>query len=349
MRFSQVRRGRAGRSGFTLVELLVVIAIIGILVALLLPAVQAAREAARRMQCSNSLKQLGLACHNYHDSYKVLPPGYLDKRNQGARIPNYAFWGWGSFILPFMEQAPAYERLDVGNVHLQAAAATGSPLLPILQTPIAAYRCPSDVGPRTNTNGAFRLNGNPTATSNYVACNGSRFANTRNTNAVHGGIFFRNAAMAFRDITDGTSNTIMLGERRWRFKDINGRQRTSGAANVFGIRRDNSNGSNHTVCNNISGVLASGRSRINYDNNNTCRGRYGFSSMHPGGAQFALADGSVTFISETVESDFSQFPHNAGNPNPDTQYRLGNGTAGRVDTVWEALCARQDGVPVGEY
>ncbi|NQT39037.1 MAG: DUF1559 domain-containing protein, partial [Planctomycetes bacterium] len=90
------------KSGFTLVELLVVIAIIGILIALLLPAVQAAREAARRSQCSNNLKQLSLALHNYHDSFKSFPPGWCSKRNAGGgKLTDYAFWGWGALILPY--------------------------------------------------------------------------------------------------------------------------------------------------------------------------------------------------------------------------------------------------------
>ncbi|MBC8353215.1 MAG: DUF1559 domain-containing protein [Planctomycetes bacterium] len=333
------------RPGFTLVELLVVIAIIGILVALLLPAVQAAREAARRMQCTNALKQLGLACHNYHDTYKTLPPGYLQKppiAGNGNGPTNTSFWGWGAFILPWMEQQPLHDTLDVGNTHLHVAVV--DPVLqPFFQEGISTYRCPSDVGPSLNNENGFTLGpGNnasriPTATSNYVANNSSRNTNLRNNGFLrqaYAGVFSRDVSLKFRDILDGTSNVVMLGERKWQFQDPNGLIRRIGAANVFGIRRDNSN------CSGRMNVLASGRSKINYDNPNTCRGRYGYSSFHPGGAQFVLCDGSVQFVPDTVENDSQIFPQ-AG----DVQFRT-NAGGNQVDTVWEQILCRQDGEPV---
>src|SRR5688500_18954736 len=105
---------RRRKSGFTLVELLVVIAIIGVLVALLLPAVQAAREAARRTQCVNNLKQLGLGIHNYHDTYKVIPPGALDFGATPTAGPTIPSWGFATKILPFIEQGTVYDRLNPG-------------------------------------------------------------------------------------------------------------------------------------------------------------------------------------------------------------------------------------------
>ena len=125
--------------GFTLVELLVVIAIIGILVALLLPAVQAAREAARKMQCSNHLKQLALACHTYHDTYKTLPAGYLEKPNYGAPLNNVNLWGWGALVLPYMEQEELKRQLDVGNTWMDAAA-TDPVLQAMMFEPIPTFR-----------------------------------------------------------------------------------------------------------------------------------------------------------------------------------------------------------------
>lgn len=148
-------RATQRKQGFTLVELLVVIAIIGILVALLLPAVQAAREAARRMQCSNNLKQLGVALHNYHDTHKSMPPGFLPKRNaNGAKTNNVNLWAWGALVLPFMEQQALHDKLNVGNNHLELISSTAGPgtLKEVMQQAIPSFRCPSDVGPPKNTN-----------------------------------------------------------------------------------------------------------------------------------------------------------------------------------------------------
>src|SRR6185436_8212870 len=132
--------------GFTLVELLVVIAIIGILVALLLPAVQAAREAARRMQCGNNLKQIGLALHNYHDTYKTFPMGYLFINSPPSPPPlppqpNTETWAWSAFILPYIEQPALHERLGVNTRTLYAALTTGAAFTPLMQTQLKGYMC----------------------------------------------------------------------------------------------------------------------------------------------------------------------------------------------------------------
>ena len=132
--------------GFTLIELLVVIAIIAILIALLLPAVQQAREAARRTQCRNNLKQIGLALHNYHDTFRLFPPGVIrDGQN------NSEAWGWTVFILPFLEQANLYNQLDPDTYRLRDLLAGLNPTYPaptanaaILQNPLSVFICPSD-------------------------------------------------------------------------------------------------------------------------------------------------------------------------------------------------------------
>ena len=126
-----MNENRTGKvRGFTLVELLVVIAIIGILVSLLLPAVQAAREAARRMSCENNVKQIALAMHNYHDTYKKFPPGYITKTPcnspavwSACNAGELGIYGWGAFILPVVEQAPLHDLLRVGQVTLDQALA----------------------------------------------------------------------------------------------------------------------------------------------------------------------------------------------------------------------------------
>lgn len=329
-----VKKSRS-RAGFTLVELLVVIAIIGILVSLLLPAVQAAREAARRMQCSNNLKQHTLALHNYHDTYKTLPPAWLIKPGfTNAAGNNYSIWGWGALVLPFIEQTTLHTRLDVGRNHLHIAA-NNAALRTTMQLPIPAFRCPSDVGPRTNTNRDdfpyTGSNANPLATSNYIGANGSYNLGALPTPVATRGMFIENQGRNFSEILDGTSNTICLGERRWQIKRTNGAINTVGAGVVFGIERRNAVGTR-------ADVTACGRPKINTNAVNeggTNWARRGFSSQHPGGAQFSLADGSVRFISETISHDSSA----------NTFQRSGNAA---VNTTFEYLLAIQDGNPVGD-
>ena len=194
---------------FTLVELLVVIAIIGILIALLLPAVQAARAAARRMQCTNNVKQIVLAMHNYHDAVKVLPPGWIYHRAGNGTITSNntpdsdphgmtkPYWGWNVFILPYIEQTALYDGLAPGQRLLQTLCRgnviNGTPIvdniLPddraLIQSIIGSLRCPTDVGAALNTDTVyFATNSsyaqrvhltnatNATAKTNYVACLG---------------------------------------------------------------------------------------------------------------------------------------------------------------------------------
>ncbi len=220
------------RSGFTLVELLVVIAIIGILVSLLLPAVQAAREAARRTQCTNNLKQLGLALQQYHDTHRVLPPAWTFTNALPADRNAHPYWGWGTMILPFIEQVTLHSTLNPGPVQLEDAIVTPA-LATALQTPVAAYRCPSDNAPSLNTRRL--LAGQPMSTSNYVGANsssvsfnGNDISNRDNeigllnrSQLIQAGVFVENVGVRFADILDGTSNTIAVGERRWEYRDIN--------------------------------------------------------------------------------------------------------------------------------
>jgi prepilin-type N-terminal cleavage/methylation domain-containing protein len=286
-----VRRHR-GFSGFTLVELLVVIAIIGILVALLLPAIQAAREAARRTQCNNNLKQIGVALYNYHDTHKVFPAGYIHRNATGD--PD---WGWAVFIMPFMEMDAMYQQLDVGKTQLinfYNASATADQIA-LLQTPIAAYRCPSDVAKPLNNLCRFGAQ-NPApfdiATSNYVASAGGLTPALAPANATDSkGVFYGNSWRSTRDILDGTSSTLAAGERS-----------ASHLAAVWaGAGQKSSYGNEGTAR-----TVARGGMLINFDYAGLGgapqnQGK-GFASYHPGGALFLLADASVRFFSQNTNS-----------------------------------------------
>ena len=306
--------------GFTLIELLVVIAIIAILIALLLPAVQQAREAARRTQCKNNLKQIGLAMHNYHDTFDTLPPGYISgivpDSNTTSDIGCYS---WGAMILPQVEQANLYQALNVGNVPLNVNVGTAAGLI-ALQTPQPNFRCPSDVGPPVNnfrSTGAGAVNwynmnitsdGSnqiPIATSNYVMVTGTGVSTTpaaNPNNRVNApcppqGVGFKNSRIKFRDITDGLSNTLIAGERAYKYG-----QNTIGAATIIGFSaRINDQSGSANIKSAAMAALGQGYNGINWSANNLVHQTRGFSSQHVGGAQFVLGDGSVRFISENID------------------------------------------------
>jgi len=194
-----MKRSSSFGRGFTLVELLVVIAIIGILIALLLPAVQAAREAARRSQCTNNLKQIGLALHNYHDVFNTYP-----RYGIGTGTTNYYWAGYSVHVrlLPFIEQRPLYDRIKTvsQDFYVSSQDSTLPVRAVVVGARVDAYICPSSVAyPDTNYKGYC----------NYPVSSGAGigWGNTDN------GVFQRARETAMRDITDGTSNTIMVGEQ----------------------------------------------------------------------------------------------------------------------------------------
>ncbi len=261
-------------------ELLVVIAIIGILVALLLPAIQAAREAARRTECSNNLKQIGLAMQNYHDTFGTLPNSYFDWGGEPR-------WAWSAVILPFIEQTPLYDELQCNT--LQGSQVRNNNLQ-LLQTPIDAYLCPSDVhrsGDKTNSHFRCTSSTRQIGKNNYVVSE-SVCAYSRN----HG-------SHPMNEILDGTSTTILVAERDEIERPAAlwpGRRRSTasvafralnpiGWPSLIGLQRE-------PTAYPPGSMLAI---------NGQCS-RYNVGSPHPGGAQFVFCDGSVHFLSDDTES-----------------------------------------------
>ncbi|MEX1039411.1 MAG: DUF1559 domain-containing protein [Pirellulaceae bacterium] len=279
--------------GFTLVELLVVIAIIGVLVALLLPAVQQAREAARRMQCTNQLKQIALAIHNQHDTYGKFPAGYNPDTG----------WAWGTMLLPQLEQGAIYDQLAPEDriMDMEDAVIRG-----LVQTRLAAYICPSDSAEELNAQTAPYGADRKLATANYLGIMGSQTVQA--SSDVGNGTMFQKSKVRFGDIIDGTSNTFLLGERDY--------VKHRGTLWAGTLRSWQSFRHSNTLS-------TQGINEIINGANINC-----FSSQHPGGSQFALADGSVRFVSETIDS------FEATDATMGTFQRLGN---------------RKDGLVNGEY
>ncbi len=283
------------RRGFTLIELLVVIAIIAVLVALLLPAVQQAREAARRTQCKNNLKQIGLAMHNYHEQFNCFPPGYISVDSAtGAMTPleggNGA--GWAVMLLPQIDQGPLFNKFDL------RLSITDPVNAALITTRIPGFVCPTD----TAAAHTFKIGeeANPTnvlatlATANYVGGFGTvsldDCENAPGTDPVSAqgqclgdGAVYHNSRTLIRDFTDGTSNTIMVGERKTR-TDLDWWSTWAGMVAEGEEAGQRILGSMDHVPNDPA---------AHFDD---------FSSHHTGGAQFLMADGHVRFVSENIDS-----------------------------------------------
>ncbi|MEN1678991.1 MAG: DUF1559 domain-containing protein [Planctomycetota bacterium] len=346
---------RNARCAFTLVELLVVIAIIGILVALLLPAVQSAREAARRTQCVTNLKNLVLATHNYHDRQQEFPSGYINLQPPGNVAGEG--WGWGALLLPDVEQQPLHSTLAVTERSLleaRTAAASDLGLARVLQTALPVFRCPSDSGPdliggpdpsQRDTSLGRSGHTEPAAAANYMANSGLFDGGANRPN---NGVFFASAPgpISMRSILDGTSNTIALGERHglgncnsgWWLGCINqGGRSKSGPAMVVA-----------RVSEPLNIYDADCNSGPGGDCSITDECGEGFASLHPGGANFAFCDGSVRFLNEDI--DFSNAglvdgpdgPSLTGLDNPESRYR-----ENRLG-LYQRLGIRNDELPTDE-
>ena len=276
------------RRGFTLIELLVVIAIIAVLVAILLPAVQQAREAARRTQCKNNLKQLGLAIHNYEQTFTVLPPGWIMAEN-GSHMAHEGSngFGWGMHILHYMDESAIYHTMD-------ADLPISDPTQPVMPT-IESFLCPSD--PRTGNGKMWTIVEEGTTDeimdlpfANYVGVFGEEELHDCEEPAGVGivtaagqcrasGPLFHNSAVKIRDVQDGTSNTFVVGERA----------HAEYESTWVGVVPE--------------GDEAFGRilGAVDHTPNHPEAHEEDFGSLHPGGAQFAWLDGRVTFISTSID------------------------------------------------
>ncbi|MFM7072264.1 MAG: DUF1559 domain-containing protein [Planctomycetota bacterium] len=351
------KRNPAVRAGFTLVELLVVIAIIGVLVALLLPAVQAAREAARRSQCTNNLKQLGLAIHNHHDSRGYMPPG--TSQDQAPFGPGASNWGasWMVYILPYIEQNALFDRLVLGGGTGYGNSANGAVFGTNYQ--IKGYRCPSSPLPATTTSGV--PGSGVMMMPTYVGIAGAvpglitgytevRYMNPGGAaGCCSGGILSNGGGLppnlqnTFASFTDGTSNTMVVGEQGDFLQIGTTAQKVAwNAAGPHGWtigwgnqRIDMTNGAGGGGDNRAFNVTTV-RWQINTKKWPTITGAPGncsglgicdntgqnipLNSAHPGGVLVLLADGSSRFLSQTITLDI-----------------LGR------------LATRDDGMPIGNY
>ncbi|MCA9090468.1 MAG: DUF1559 domain-containing protein [Planctomycetaceae bacterium] len=289
--------------GFTLIELLVVIAIIAILIALLLPAVQQAREAARRSQCKNNLKQIGLALHNYHDTHRVFPPGWITPGGAnpfgttfGSACPgttNSAAVGsgpWTVLVLPFLDQVNLYSQFDSNRTIAWAnqTGYTGDPLnWTVWQTRVGVYTCPSD--PRSTDQENLGCYYGVMGGGTYACGSGTPLRVMDND-----GILHANSRNSFHNITDGSSNVFLVGESKYQLsaREAPTKPNGWGSAGVTGSAG-------------VSGVVASTRNQINTviplaSRNHADQSQH-FGSFHVGGCHFLMADGAVRFVSENVD------------------------------------------------
>lgn len=270
------------RRGFTLIETITVASVASVLMSLIVPGMQDARDAARESTCKNHLKQIGLALHNYHDVFRSFSPGWISRRPEGEGHPST---GWQTFLLPYVDEAPLYNSLELNNPVYERADGDVS----LLKKPLPQYRCPVDsVGDTNVLRGGW---GTSNYTGNFGVAPIARWSEsdfwpgqTESANyrirdvRRYNGLFFANSKIAIRDIIDGTSNTFMVGEKC-----------VVGRSGIWPGPRSNYHESD---------VVSDGSyaSKLN-------RSNAGYSSRHLGGMlMFLLCDGSVRPVHESLES-----------------------------------------------
>jgi prepilin-type N-terminal cleavage/methylation domain-containing protein/prepilin-type processing-associated H-X9-DG protein len=333
------------RHGFTLVELLVVIAIIGVLVAMLLPAVQAAREAARRMTCLNNLKQIALGTQVYHDSHKEFPVGHMWANATSDN--NGTGWSWGARILPQMEQGAAFSQISFDdNCCVENPTTPGETRnAAVIKTALPFFLCPTDAAPLVSrTPGADPGEVVEMATTSYSG-NGGSFDNSHyneQSDDMANGIFMRHrhptivgttrASKRLKEIVDGTTNTILVTESAW---DVSisdeGIGEFVGRKRWYGSRA----GSNRMINEGVASM-----NPPNSAPNATIR--RAAASMHPGGVNFAMVDGSVRYISESIESTNRTWVANKSDPYDAAHSGSGYG-------VYQRLWSRADELTIGDF
>ncbi len=363
-----MRRSHSSQNGFTLVELLVVVAIIGVLIGLLIPAVQAARESARRSSCSNNLRQLSLGLINYEKATRKFPPAHGYRPNPPLGSVTQSPFSWGARILEFIEEGSLASVIGPVINNNTSLASHAAAVRTAVATPIAAFRCPSDSKAPAATlfPGSTTLSG---AVSSYVG-NAGGFAERTDTNAEANfggspqergdptreravpqmGIMWNANACSLADIADGTSKTILLGEVTWEKSPAqfalaanhNGSTGNQAAKLVerFGFIPLNAD---------VTAEGAWGEApNATFSNNERRHSYMGWHSPHSNVVGFALCDGSVRFINQSVNAGLPDYPSGAntfnGGSGGSYLQRVKQGTQGNVP-VLSRLSSRQDGMP----